>query len=215
MDQIAARPWYQPEEARVHVAGPDALTTTGLTMVLESHAGIARAREGTRPDVLVLATTQVNPGTMDELRTRRTCGVPVVLLTGEVPEASLLAMIEYGVVAIVDSKSADGAALADAVLGAARQHSVMPRETLRKLIRLVRQMQRDARDRMGVNSIGLTEREVEVLRLLADGAETSEIARELTYSESTIKLVLHSLTTRHNLRNRVHAVAFALRAGVL
>jgi DNA-binding NarL/FixJ family response regulator len=63
--------------------------------------------------------------------------------------------------------------------------------------------------------LGLSEREVEVLRLLADGAETSEIARKLTYSESTIKHVQHTLSTRSKFRNRVHAVAFALRAGVL
>jgi DNA-binding NarL/FixJ family response regulator len=76
-------------------------------------------------------------------------------------------------------------------------------------------MQRETLGPLGVNSAGLTEREVEVLRLLADGAETAEIARKLTYSESTIKHVLHSLTTRYKLRNRVQAVAFALRAGVL
>jgi DNA-binding NarL/FixJ family response regulator len=51
--------------------------------------------------------------------------------------------------------------------------------------------------------------------LLADGAETAEIARRLTYSESTIKHVLHTLSARGNFRNRPHAVAFALRAGVL
>lgn len=54
--------------------------------------------------------------------------------------------------------------------------------------------------------------EVNVLRLVADGAYTSEIARELSCSESTVKQVLQTLTTRLNLRNRSHAMAFALRS---
>lgn len=62
---------------------------------------------------------------------------------------------------------------------------------------------------------GLSGREVQILRLLADGLETKEIAAELAYSESTVKKDLHVLITRFNLRNRTQAVAFALRAGVL
>jgi DNA-binding CsgD family transcriptional regulator len=56
---------------------------------------------------------------------------------------------------------------------------------------------------------------VEVLRLLADGLDTVEIADRLNYSERTIKNVLHAMMTRLNLRNRSHAVAFGLRCGAL
>jgi DNA-binding NarL/FixJ family response regulator len=61
----------------------------------------------------------------------------------------------------------------------------------------------------------LTERELKVLRLVADGFDTAEIARELAYSERTIKDILHQVTTRLDLRNRTHAVAYALRTGAL
>jgi DNA-binding NarL/FixJ family response regulator len=50
-----------------------------------------------------------------------------------------------------------------------------------------------------------------VLRLVADGYETREIASKLSYSERTVKNVLHELTSRLQLRNRAHAVAYALR----
>jgi DNA-binding NarL/FixJ family response regulator len=80
---------------------------------------------------------------------------------------------------------------------------------------LVQQMQHDVLAPLGINAAGLSPREVDVLRLVADGADTSEIAKELAYSESTVKHVLYELTTRLKLRNRTHAVAFALRAGVL
>jgi DNA-binding NarL/FixJ family response regulator len=56
---------------------------------------------------------------------------------------------------------------------------------------------------------------VEVLRLLADGLDTSEIAHKLAYSERTVKNVVHDVTTRLQLRNRSHAVAYALREGLI
>ena len=64
---------------------------------------------------------------------------------------------------------------------------------------------------LGLN--GLTDRENTVLRLVADGLSTREIASQLAYSERTIKTVMQDLTTRLYLRNRAHAVAYAVRNG--
>jgi DNA-binding NarL/FixJ family response regulator len=61
----------------------------------------------------------------------------------------------------------------------------------------------------------LDEREREVLRLVANGFGTVEIAKRLNYSERTVKNILHRLLTRMNLRNRAHAVAYALGNGLL
>jgi DNA-binding NarL/FixJ family response regulator len=61
----------------------------------------------------------------------------------------------------------------------------------------------------------LSPRELDVLRLVADGYDTHEIALRLAYSERTIKAILHDVTTRLHLRNRAHAVAFLIRRGLL
>jgi DNA-binding NarL/FixJ family response regulator len=61
----------------------------------------------------------------------------------------------------------------------------------------------------------MADREIRVLRLVADGKDTKEIARELSYSERTVKNVLHDVTTRFQLRNRSQAVAYALREGLI
>jgi DNA-binding NarL/FixJ family response regulator len=61
----------------------------------------------------------------------------------------------------------------------------------------------------------LTARELEVLRLLAEGSDTAEIAARLAYSEPTIKNVIQRLFERLQVRNRPHAVAVALRAGII
>jgi DNA-binding NarL/FixJ family response regulator len=65
------------------------------------------------------------------------------------------------------------------------------------------------------SSARLDEREREVLRLVADGFGTAEIAKRLNYSERTVKNILHRLLVRMNLRNRAHAVAYALGNGLL
>jgi DNA-binding CsgD family transcriptional regulator len=68
---------------------------------------------------------------------------------------------------------------------------------------------------MGYTFTGLTPREVEVLRLVADGMDTQEIANQLRFSERTIKNVLHDITSRFHLKNRSHAVAYAMREGLI
>ncbi|MGW1003441.1 LuxR C-terminal-related transcriptional regulator [Streptomyces sp. NPDC002520] len=63
----------------------------------------------------------------------------------------------------------------------------------------------------GLTPEGLTLREAEVLRLVAEGHELQDIGAQLGYSERTIKNVLHGISKRHGLRNRAHAVAYAIR----
>nr|WP_238426732.1 helix-turn-helix transcriptional regulator [Streptomyces adustus] len=65
------------------------------------------------------------------------------------------------------------------------------------------------------DSSSFTDRELAVLRQLAAGFSTTEIAAALHYSERTVKYIIHEMIVRHGLRNRVHAVAHALRQGFL
>jgi DNA-binding NarL/FixJ family response regulator len=61
----------------------------------------------------------------------------------------------------------------------------------------------------------LSSRDVTVLRLLSNGCSTADIADDLAYSESTIKNIIHDLVSQLGARNRAHAVAMAIRAGVI
>ena len=62
---------------------------------------------------------------------------------------------------------------------------------------------------------GLDERSLAVLRLLADGASTRDIASELGYSERTVKAVISTIGARLGVRTRAHAVATALRRSLI
>jgi two-component system, NarL family, response regulator DesR len=61
----------------------------------------------------------------------------------------------------------------------------------------------------------LTARELEVLRLLASGAESSDIARSLSLSVGTVRNYLTSVVTKLDARNRVDAIRIASHAGWL
>lgn len=63
------------------------------------------------------------------------------------------------------------------------------------------------------NALGT--RELMALRLLADGCDTREIARHLCYSERTVKSIIGTVTDRLGVRNRTHAVAHAIRYGLI
>ncbi|HWU37318.1 MAG TPA: response regulator transcription factor, partial [Candidatus Acidoferrum sp.] len=61
----------------------------------------------------------------------------------------------------------------------------------------------------------LTPREHEVLQLLTQGGSNKEIANALCVSESTVKNHLKNILAKLHLQNRVQAVAYALRAGIV
>lgn len=54
-----------------------------------------------------------------------------------------------------------------------------------------------------------------MLRLTADGFDTGEIAGRLCYSERTVKNVIYGVTHRLKPHNRSHAMAYALRTGMI
>jgi DNA-binding NarL/FixJ family response regulator len=64
-------------------------------------------------------------------------------------------------------------------------------------------------------SVALTERELQVLRGMADGRSNAEIGRELFVSEDTVKTHARRLFRKLGARDRAHAVAAGFRAGLV
>ncbi|MET9047234.1 LuxR C-terminal-related transcriptional regulator [Streptomyces sp. NPDC003328] len=136
-----------------------------------------------------------------------------VLVAGKLHERELLSAVACGVRTFVWRHQATSESLAKAVRSAARGDSEVPSDLLNRLLVQL------GRHGSGASSVpmvtGLSDREVQVLRFVADGLENRQIAGKLSYSERTVKNILHGLMTRMQLRNRAHAVAFALREGYL
>lgn len=137
----------------------------------------------------------------------------IVLATDSLREGQLPAIFGAGVASIVHVRDLNARTLQSVVHAVAAGQSVLPHRITRWLIEEQRILQRNMMAPVEVQPNGLTSREVDVLRLVADGMDTSHIANKMNYSERTIKKVLADLMRRLDLRNRAHAVSYALRRG--
>jgi DNA-binding NarL/FixJ family response regulator len=200
----------------VSVTAPDPISREGAISQLRRHPEI-ELREGTGPGtVALLIEDALDEAGLTRLRRLvRSEGARAVLVVGTIRENELLDVIECGVGAIVWRREATDHRLVQAVLAASRGDGDLPSDLLGRLINQVGTLHRGAAGRPGLSSLGLAAREVDVLRLVAEGLDTGEIASKLSYSERTVKNVMHGLTTRLHLRNRAHAVAYALREGYI
>ena len=194
----------------VRVIAGDTITSAGLSKLLRATPGIS---EG--PAVVVFVAPHTGTAEIARLSELAPEGVPILLLTRSVSEASLPELIERGVVHLVDRDGVGASDLADAAREAATRRNDTPGKLLSELTTVARLMRRRADEADRLDRVQLADREIEILRMLAHGAGTAEIAKQLAYSEGTVKHVLHTMTTRFGFRTRAHAVAAALRAGVL
>jgi DNA-binding NarL/FixJ family response regulator len=205
----------------VRVIAPDPISRLGALAALRSCPALAVAGPAELARVVIIIVDSVVKPALDLLRAQldqpgRPAAVMVAADFG--PGDALLAITE-GALGLVRRSGADAAGLARAVLAAAVGDCVVPPDTLASLLagRAVPTGSATAGfdDPRPARDLGLTEREHAVLSLIAEGRETDEIARELCYSPRTITGIVHGVTRRWRLRNRSHAVAYALRAGLL
>jgi DNA-binding NarL/FixJ family response regulator len=206
------------EQVRVALQATDPLSQAGLASYLQSRPELALLRTADRAEakVLVVSVERLTTDVVAMLRrSAAEIGAPVVLITNEITETELLTAVECRVVAILPRPAVTAERLVHSVLAAAAGGGVMPPNLVGELLKHIERLQRDVLTPHGLNASGLTPREIDVLRLMADGLDTNEIAGELCYSERTVKNVIYGVTHRLKLRNRSHAVAYALRSGMI
>jgi DNA-binding NarL/FixJ family response regulator len=195
----------------VAVLASDPITQAGAVSLLQAHPDI-RLADG-HADVLLVMEEHITEVALAEIRTES--ATHVVLVVEHFRESDLMSLLECGVVAILPRRETGGAELIGAVLNAGDGTANLPPRLQGALLAQVQRMQRDVLEPNGLTLSGLAARECDVLRLVAEGFGTEEIATKLCYSERTVKNVLYGLMTRCGLSNRAHAVAYALRAGAI
>ncbi|MEU4238771.1 response regulator transcription factor [Actinoplanes sp. NPDC026619] len=206
------------EQVKVALQAMDPVSHAGLAALLQFRNDMVVLRTNQRhdADVLVAAAERLTPDVVAGLRRAGAdVGSPIVLVCQEIVEAELMTAVECRVVGILPRSAVTADRLAHSVRAAATGGGVMPPNLVGELLKQVERMQRDVLAPNGLNASGLTPREIDVLRLMADGFDTNEIAGKLCYSERTVKNVIYGVTHRLKLRNRSHAVAYALRAGMI
>jgi two-component system nitrate/nitrite response regulator NarL len=131
----------------------------------------------------------------------------VILLTGYEDSTAAYKALAAGAAGYV-SKTSDTLELCDSIVAASRGETVIAPQFAAGIANEIQL--REASDRPV-----LTERENEVLHLLAEGRTAQRIGDELHLSEATIKTHLHNLYEKLGVGDRAAAVATAMRWGLL
>src|SRR5262249_14532610 len=139
------------------------------------------------PDVVVAGFDRLTPASVALLRvTAADLRRPVVLVVNEIREVELLPAVECRVVAILPRAAAADGRLTQAIHTAATGGADLPSNLLGQLINQAERLHHEVLAAHGLTASGLSQREVDVLRLMADGLDTNEIAKNLSYSERTV-----------------------------
>ena len=202
----------------VSIYADDALTRTGLTTELRQRPELELVDPplGGSARVVVFALDTLTASTLDLIRAvRLRDGAQVVLVVSALSDDDLLSVVESGARSVLWRWEATATWLTQAVIRADSGDAALPADLLNRLLKQVGRLQQHVLRPQGLSLSGLSERERRVLRLAAEGLGTDEIAGELAFSKRTVACVLHDITIRYQLRNRTHAVAFAIREGLI
>ncbi|MEU9704473.1 response regulator transcription factor [Streptomyces sp. NPDC047981] len=202
----------------VHVKASDPISEAGIAAALKARGEIWITEEHqiTPETVALIVADEMDEEALRLLRAVRSKGLEdAVVVVSELDDVGLMIAVESGVAGLVRRREATADRLVQVIGSVNRGAGVVPPDLLGRLLKQVSQVQRQVLAPRGLRFNGLTEREGEVLKLVADGMDTREIAAHLSYSERTVKNTLHDVTHRFHLRNRSHAVAYAIREGLI
>jgi DNA-binding NarL/FixJ family response regulator len=212
------RPGPFPGPISVAVLAGDAVTGQGAAAYLDScpDLKILTAARQHEADVVLIIVNWVADETITWMQRIAEAAkrLPRFVLVGDgVREHHVLRAVTYGPVSVIPRREAEFERIVGAITAIHEGRLEMPDDALGWLVDHVRTTHKDFLEPNGLTATGLEAREIEVLRLLAEGMGTPEIAQMLNYSERTVKNIIHRVLTRLRLRNRAHAVAYAVRNG--
>jgi DNA-binding NarL/FixJ family response regulator len=148
-------------------------------------------------------------------RLRGRSAASVVVCSSRCDEGDVLGSVEAGATGYLRKETLRPEILAAAVAATASGGGIVAPDLMGTLLHGISRASREILEPRGLSLSRLTAREQQVLTLLADGCSTREVAHELSYSERTVKNILHDVVTKFNARTRAQAVAHAVRAGLI
>lgn len=199
-----------------YVQARDPISRAGVAAELRTRPEVRVVDSVAQAGVAVLVADSVDATTTHDLRSLTKDHHPrLMLIVTSVDDAALVMAAEAGASGLLRRSDATADMLVRTIIKVAAGEGEVPPDLLGRLLEQVGRLQRQVLAPRGLTFTGLTPREAEVVRLVADGLDTREIALKMCYSERTVKNVLHDLITRLQLRNRTHAVAYAVREGLI
>jgi len=162
--------------------------------------------ESWQADVIVIDVLM--PGGIDGIETTRRLKrllpqVQIIILSGYADDARVIGALRAGAITYVE-KDSQPEQLLEAVRGAVQGKAIFEPTLMQRIIQAQTMKSSDV----------LTEREREVLRLLAEGLTNAEIAVRLSVSEETVKTHVAGILRKLGLAHRTQAAIYALRNGL-
>jgi DNA-binding NarL/FixJ family response regulator len=209
---------------RVVIADDQPMMRAGFKAVLESTGNITVVGEAGTGDEAVRAANDLAPDVV--LMDIRMPGMDGIEATRLLPRQRVLILTTFGLDEyIIDAlrAGASGFLLKDApteeVIAAVRAvaagDAVLSAQVTRQLLNQVARRLPAAVSRRPDELEALTQRELEVLRMLASGLSNAEIAAALVVSEATVKSHVSALLGKLGLRDRVQAVIYAYETRII
>ncbi|MFZ3468012.1 helix-turn-helix transcriptional regulator [Streptomyces sp. 4.24] len=205
------------------VHATDSITARGVEQYFRAFEDIEVQEPGREiyAEVLLVIAGEVTDEVIDRMgwvtQRSRAGGMRIVLVANDIDDWNLVRAFDHGLVCFMMRGTATLAEVRDTVLASRAGRTELPGSFVRSLIDRMQSAQQGVFAPCGPDSApgAFSPREIDVLRLLADGWDTGEVACRLNYSERTIKSVITHMMTRLGLRNRSHAIAHAIRSGAL
>lgn len=222
------RPVNLSEPIRVIIVDDHALFRRGLQMVLEveedidvvGEAGdgseaLSKAEE-TVPDVVLMDVRMPKRSGLEATRAIKEIlpNTKILMLTISDEEADLYEAIKAGASGYL-LKEISIEEVANAVRAVNAGQSLISPSMASKLLNEFASMVKRSDERAGVPAPRLTERELQVLKLVARGYNNRDIAKELFISENTVKNHVRNILEKLHLHSRMEAVVYAVRERLL
>jgi DNA-binding NarL/FixJ family response regulator len=212
------------ETVRVLIVDDHPIVRQGVRSVLSNHADIDVVGEADsapslfaslasiKPDVILLDIRMPGQNGIEitQRLKREYPEIKVILLSTYDDEEFLFGALRAGAEGYL-LKSASNEVLASSIRQVGRGERLLSPALVGKVMR---EFQDLAKEKTRVDS-GLSDQELQVLRMIADGSTNKEIAEKLYWSEVTVKRKVQDILEKMGVANRAQAVAEAGRRGLL
>ncbi len=213
---------------RVMICDDHALFRRGLMMVLESEEGVEVVGEAEDGEESIRKAAELAPDViLMDVRMPRVSGIEatraiadvvptarILMLTVSDEEDDLYEAIKAGANGYL-LKEISIEEVASAIRAVVSGQSLISPSMASKLLNEFTSLAKKADERQAVPTPRLTERELEVLKLVAKGMSNRDIAGELYISENTVKNHVRNILEKLHLHSRMEAVVYAVREKLL
>jgi two-component system, NarL family, response regulator NreC len=215
------------QKIRVVVADDHAILRAGLRMLINAQADmtvISEAQDGieavaavqrTKPDVAILDVTMPGSGGLDAIKeiVARSRSTRILPLTMHEEPAYLRTALSAGASGYVLKKSVD-ADLLTAIRAVYKGRTYVDSELAEVLVRDAISPNASDRDGSAARSL-LSDRELQVLKLVAEGFSSREVAEQIFVSTKTVETYRSRFAEKLGLKSRAQIVQYALNLGLL